>query len=126
MNSLNVPGRRLAVLPLTTTITTLYQLTSGAGGQTGQIAVVTGIWVCNRGAESATFDLYSEPAGGASDDVALVHEHSVGAGDFELLPAANASAIFLQPGDGLSARASANNALVMTAYGYTTDPRMGI
>jgi hypothetical protein len=105
MSSLQIPGKRLAVQP--------------------QVAVLTGIWVCNRGAESADFTLYSEPASSAADINALVHEYAIGAGEFLLLPGSNAGPIYLLPGEAISGEASGADLLVVTVYGYTTDPRIG-
>lgn len=122
MSSLQIPGKRLAVQPLGTSTVNIYRNSSDAQGQ---IAVLTGLWVCNRASESATFTLYSEPAGTASDVFALVHDYTIAAGEFLLLPGANAGAIFLQPNEAISGKASATELIVVTVYGYLTDPRAG-
>lgn len=122
MSSLQIPGKRLAVAPLGTSIANIYRNSSDAKGQ---IAVLTGLWVCNRGDETATFTLYSEPAASASDNFALVHEYSIASGEFLLLPGSNAGPIFLQPDEAISGEASGSSLIVVTVYGYLTDPRAG-
>lgn len=122
MSSLQIPGKRLAVQPLGTSITNIYRNSSDAQGQ---IAVLTGLWVCNRGSESATVTIYSEPANTASDNFALVHDYTIAAGEFLLLPGSNAGPIFLQPDEAISGEASGASLITITVYGYLTDPRAG-